>query len=202
MRMLSLLVTLLALQSNLAWAADDAELALTADAPNGEVNQQSESSNGGGVILDGRYIAPPYNIIAVAEGVELNGHFVPEARFNGRSRRRRDDPKQVEFAARIRNRLDDGAWLLGWKEGEYGMLSDSRMSDIVYTLSSESSGNEKIDELEEVGAPWIERADWRQLVERCDLPASVLDQCGASFDMASNVDPELLASIRVPQRRL
>jgi hypothetical protein len=61
--------------------------------------------------------------VAVADGVELNGHFVPEARFNDRARRHRDVTNRVGFADRILGRLDDGAWLLGWEaSATFGML--------------------------------------------------------------------------------
>lgn len=41
-------------------------------------------------------------------------------------------------------RLDDGAWLLGWEEGEYGILNEPRTSDVLYVLSIEASPREKM----------------------------------------------------------
>jgi hypothetical protein len=132
--------------------------------------------------------------VAVADGVELDGHFVPEAKFNDRARRHRDDPNRIGFADRILGRLDDGAWLLGWEGGKYGMLNGSRISDILNALSSDADEDQKIDELEALGTPWIKRADWQQLVERCELPASILAQPGA----AQAADPAIVARIQAP----
>ncbi|MEX0819871.1 MAG: hypothetical protein WD070_09755 [Pirellulaceae bacterium] len=201
MRVLSLVLTIVALQFNSAWAADEPALALTADSPNANAAEQSYVSDGGGVILDGRYIAPPYHVVAVADGVEVNGYFVPEAGFNDRSRRRGAVANRIPFADRILTRLNDGAWLLGWEEGEYGMLSESKASDILYVLASGSNRNEMLDELEMLETPWIERIDWRQLVDRCELPTSITDQYDTSLYYAAvNIDSELATSIHAPQR--
>ncbi len=201
MRNLSLLVTLVAFQASLAIAADEADRELTADTSNAEVNQRCETSDRGGVILDGRYIAPPYRVVAVAEGAEVNGHFVPEEGFNERSRRRRDDSARISFADRLLDRLDNGGWLLGWEEGEYGIIGESSISEILYLLSRDRSPNEKVNELEALDKPWIERAEWRILVERCELPPSVVETYSATFDLES-FDPALAASIAAPRRYL
>jgi hypothetical protein len=200
MRIFMFLLSIASLHVSWLLAADDSRLPLATDNSRVEATDNSEHSNGG-VILDGRYIAPPYHIVAVADGIELNGHFVPEAGFNERSRRNRDSQSRAPFAERVRSRLEEGAWLLGWEEGEYGILNESRISDVLYVLSNESTRNGKIDELELLGLPWIGRVDWRQLVDRCELPVSVLDQYRSTFDAALSADPVLAAAIGAPLRR-
>lgn len=160
-----------------------------------------EPYEGGGVILNGRYIAPPYQIVAVNEGIELNGHFVPEAGFNERSRRRRDDPNNVPFADRIRNRLNDRSWLLGWEGGEYGMLNESRISDVMYAILSGADQVDQLDQLESLDTSWIERSEWRQLVEYCELPIGIRDDYIPTADTTSPVDQVLAASIAAPFQR-
>lgn len=199
MRTLSLLVFLTALQFSFAIAADDADPALTAGASRADVIQRSDASGGGGVILDGRYIAPPYRVVAVAGGVEVNGHFVPEEGFNERSRRQRDVAKRINFADRILSRLDDDAWLLGWDEGEYGIIGESSIGEILHVLTTDWSQNEKIIALESLDRPWIERSEWRLLIERCALPPSIVERYSATFDYAS-VDPVIAASVAAPRR--
>jgi hypothetical protein len=199
MRILSFLSTIAVLHVSCLLAQDGSQLPLPPDDSHSEANASSEYSNCGGVILDGRYIAAPYQVVAVVDGIEVNGHFVPEAGFNERSRR--NNQGRIPFAERIRSRLDDGAWLLGWEEGEYGILNESRMSDVLYTLSSESPRNEKVDELAKLDVPWIERSDWRQLAEHCELPASVLADYNSSMNPALASDPALMASIGAPLRR-
>lgn len=199
MRNFMLLLTVASLHVTCLHAEGDSQSPI-ASKDSREGSTSSEYTNGGGVILDGRYIAAPYHVVAVADGLELNGHFVPEAGFNERSRRNRDTQSRVPFAERIRSRLDEGAWLLGWEQGEYGILSEPRTSDVLYVLSIEASPREKMDELEMLEMPWINRADWRQLVEHCELPASIADKYRGTFDAAAN-DPDLVASIGAPLRR-
>jgi len=166
-----------------------------------DVTTSSEYAHSGRVLLEGHNIAAPYHIVAVADGIELNGHFVPEAGFNERSRRARDSSSHVAFAERVRRRLDEGALLLGWEEGEYGILREARSSDLLYVLSTESTRDEKIDQLDGLEIPWIGRGDWRQLVERCELPSSILDEYRTKSDPMIDTDPALVAAIGAPLRR-
>ncbi|MBI2478237.1 MAG: hypothetical protein HYV60_06225 [Planctomycetia bacterium] len=198
MRTLTFLSMIAILHVSCLLAAEDSQFASASDDSHVRMSESSEYTNGGGVILDGHFIAAPYHVVAVVDGLEVNGHFVPEEGFNERSRK--SAQSRIPFAERVRSRLDEGGWLLGWEEGEYGILNESRISGVLYALSSESPENEKLDDLEAIGTVWIERAEWRKLVERCELPASILSESDSGLDPAL-ADPELVAAIAAPLRR-
>ena len=89
--------------------------------------------------------------------------------------------------------------MLGWEEGEYGILGESRFDDVLCALTNESTVSGKIDELDGIGLEWITRSDWRQLLGRCELPESVRDRY--RDESGPSADPALVASIGAPLRR-
>lgn len=132
------------------------------------------SSEGGGVILDGTYVAGPYIVQSVADGIDINGHFVPVAQFRESSRRRRTDDRSSSFFDHIVTRLDSGAWLLGWKDTGYAMLGDSRFNDVLFILASDMPQEQMVSELESLGISGVQRSEWGQLVAAVEIPDHIL----------------------------
>ncbi|MCA9121557.1 MAG: hypothetical protein H6822_13195 [Planctomycetaceae bacterium] len=200
MRILTLIVISILLQANWSSGGEDAGQSIFADSHR-DAPAVSYESAGGGVIINGNYLPAPYRITVVPDGIEVNGQFVPQEGFNDRGRRNREPQSDIPFAARVCNRLEEGAWLLGWEEGGYGIMGEARFMDVVATLESESADNVKVEGLESLGSRWIRRADWRELVARWDLPASIVDQLLVAYQEEFAADPELVAAIGAPYRR-
>jgi hypothetical protein len=140
------------------------------------VKVQRATARNGYVIIDGRYLAPPYAIEQRGDQFFIGGQFIQTVGlFSDREDGDDDQQKSAETLARqqlarIKDRLEEGVLLIAWGR-EYSVLLDKFDTALVLdVLLSESSPDNRAQLLvEQTPFHWVSSEQWEQIAERFDV---------------------------------
>jgi hypothetical protein len=140
--------------------------------------------DGGFVILEGRYIAPPYAVRSERGAICINGLRISQRRLSPFPRRPSNMPAPNRRlpngrAAQIEQHLREEGLLIGGQGNALAFVSAYQAVPILEILLGDEPVDAKIQKLVQTDTPWIASEQWASLAQVFDGPSALSDRVQA-----------------------
>ncbi len=160
----------------------------TAAQPEPVETSQGRPIDCGFVILEGRYLPPPYDVRQRSDDLLINDHVIIAERFAGLGgsgmgrghsmRRPWWDEGRATLIPRVKRRLQNGAMLIVMDGESAGFIPADEAVTVLDSLLCDESTETKVELLVEVGLRWITREQWATIVETFEPTAELIERVG------------------------
>ena len=163
---------------------------------------QSQPIHAGFVILEGRYLAPPYTVQWAEDGLRVNGIPVP---FENRAvmlRRARMPPPPHRtpwrMVASLEHQLRGNALLLGLDHETAIVMAARNAVQILETLAGQQTAATKVEALVAAGYSQFSSGQWANVVERFEPTPEILQRVAAVKHWLETTKVETVAPTTAP----
>ncbi len=162
---------------------------------------QSQPVQRGFVILDGRYLAPPYTVQWSEDGLRLNGNLVPlenRGAIARWSKNRKGPPpphrSPWRMVAALEHQLRNNSLVLGLDEETAIVLPPREAVRILEILASEQSTDVKVETLATSGYTQFSSGQWVNVVERFEPTPELVERVVALKDWLDSHQSQVVAA--------